>query len=254
MSKFFEGFEKKGGPFRGAIIGGLGGAALVGSAGYALSSQKNLGKNPLLNIKIRKNLRKKGLQFGTQEYADARSKILKRRRWVNTGLAAATGGLYGATLGHQSQSTYNPFKSYGGGYSRGRGYSGATGYASGKSHKDLANILGASGKETKKSQVKRAFYAQARQHHPDVGGDEAMMKKVNSAWDEMQKTDWFQKLAFYRGIEKTAFLSGLSKMMGVDSSSIAKARASNAASKAGSAAGGAASQTRARTAVMGVRG
>jgi hypothetical protein len=47
----------------------------------------------------------------------------------------------------------------------------------------------------KKSDVKKEFYRQAKANHPDVGGSEEIMKKLNNEWDDIQKSDWFNKLA-----------------------------------------------------------
>jgi len=51
------------------------------------------------------------------------------------------------------------------------------------------------GKEKTKMEVKRAYREAAKKAHPDMGGSEEKMKHVNNAYDNIQKSDWFDKLA-----------------------------------------------------------
>jgi hypothetical protein len=46
-----------------------------------------------------------------------------------------------------------------------------------------------------KKEAVSAFRAQMRKHHPDMGGDEEMAKKLNVAWESFQKHH-FDKLSF----------------------------------------------------------
>lgn len=47
-----------------------------------------------------------------------------------------------------------------------------------------------------KSEAKKYWRDFAMKHHPDRGGKESVFKKGNEAWEEVQKSGWFQKLAF----------------------------------------------------------
>ena len=68
------------------------------------------------------------------------------------------------------------------------------------------SILGISGEVTPE-EVKKAYKAKAREHHPDMGGDVEMMKQVNIAYDKLKdykekspKFDWEQLNKEYRGL------------------------------------------------------
>lgn len=55
---------------------------------------------------------------------------------------------------------------------------------------DAHQILGVPYGATQ-DEVKKAFRKLAHIHHPDKGGDEAMFKKISSAYSELQKKDSF---------------------------------------------------------------
>lgn len=151
-------------------------------------------------------------------YASGKNKKDKKNRAINSGIR---GGIAGGFLGSMfGGSHYNPSgsrygksswdKAYGSGYgsggSYGRGYGGAA-HATGPSFKDSLSHLGATGKEKTKAEIKKKYREMAMKHHPDRGGNEDMMKKVNNAWDRVQEEPWFQKLAF----DLNPFLNGFFK-------------------------------------------
>ncbi len=61
--------------------------------------------------------------------------------------------------------------------------------------KDYYNILGID-KSASKADIKKAFRAKAKEHHPDKGGDEAKFKEINEAYevlsDDQKKTQYDQ--------------------------------------------------------------
>jgi hypothetical protein len=57
-------------------------------------------------------------------------------------------------------------------------------------------LLGVTGSETTKKEVKNKFRDAAMKYHPDRGGSEEMMKRVNNAKDVVFNSHWFEKLAF----------------------------------------------------------
>jgi len=72
-------------------------------------------------------------------------------------------------------------------------------------YRDLLKTIGATGSEQTKSELKKKYRDMAFKHHPDRGGNEEIMKSVNTAWDNIQKDRRFQKLAmpnFFKGFTK----------------------------------------------------
>ena len=64
---------------------------------------------------------------------------------------------------------------------------------------DDLKILGVKNKskiKTKK-EVKIEHRRKAMKHHPDRGGDPDKMSKVNSSWERVSNSSWYEKLAFW---------------------------------------------------------
>lgn len=104
-------------------------------------------------------------------------------------IGAAVGGVLGA-------GTAALYKNIG---SRSKGYSyrGTRYTPYGKEHleRSLSNI-GATGKEKTKAEVRKKFRDAAFKSHPNRGGDEEVMKGLNSSWEVIKNDPWFHKLAF----------------------------------------------------------
>jgi hypothetical protein len=71
-----------------------------------------------------------------------------------------------------------------------------------KSPSEMWERLGGSGPVPKtKAEVKKAFRATALKYHPDRNPNNPdaaeKMKNLNQEWDEIQKSDWFTKLASF---------------------------------------------------------
>jgi hypothetical protein len=64
--------------------------------------------------------------------------------------------------------------------------------------KPYFSTLGLSGKEKTKKEVEKMFKVKAMQNHPDRGGSEETMKKINEARDALKNSEWFQKLGFFK--------------------------------------------------------
>lgn len=46
-----------------------------------------------------------------------------------------------------------------------------------------------------KAEVKSKMRSEARKHHPDLGGNEEKMKKLNTEWEDFEKSDNFKKMS-----------------------------------------------------------
>lgn len=46
-----------------------------------------------------------------------------------------------------------------------------------------------------KAEAKKRYRAEAKKHHPDIGGDPETMKKVNTEWEAFENSSHFDKLA-----------------------------------------------------------
>ena len=181
--------EDKTAGMRGAVAGmGIGGG-LGAAAGYASGKNKKDKRNRAINSGIRGGIAGGflGSMFGGSHYNPSGSRYEQ--------------GSWGSRYGHSSWE-----KAYGSGGGYGRGYGGAA-HATGTSFKDSLSHLGATGKEKTKAEIKKKYREMAMKHHPDRGGNEDMMKKVNNAWDRVQEEPWFQKLAF----DLNPFLNGFFK-------------------------------------------
>ena len=115
---------------------------------------------------------------------------------------ARKGGSIGLLGGLWAAGTIKRMKNPGGRSYGGYGRSGSSFRSPRPSSSDLGTIGVNTGAKTKK-EVTDAYKKMVKKHHPDLGGDTAKMQEVNSAMDNIKKTDWFQKLA-YLMIEKTA--------------------------------------------------
>jgi hypothetical protein len=83
---------------------------------------------------------------------------------------------------------------------------GALGTASGKA--SLRNVPAWARAAKSKTEVKSAFRALARKHHPDLGGSAEKMKALNDEWSKFEKTRLFNKLSAAAFIDELEKLSG----------------------------------------------
>jgi len=107
----------------------------------------------------------------------------KRQQSSGSGYSSRSGSNYGSydsgARGNRyssgRSSGYN--RSYGGGYSSG----------SSSSTQDHLNTLGIKSSRPTAKEIKKAYYAKSKEYHPDVtGGDDAMQKKINSAYEALK--------------------------------------------------------------------
>ena len=50
-----------------------------------------------------------------------------------------------------------------------------------------------------KKEAKAHYRAAAQKHHPDAGGSADAFKKMQAQWEDVERSDWFTKLAAYGG-------------------------------------------------------
>lgn len=181
------------------------GAAVMGGTSY-LSSKLTLSESDLrydkdFMRKVRREAAKAGIEPDSKELKKFENAAIKEELKAapkrEALMGALAGGLSGAWVGaamNKSQGYRRPAgsQSYEQSWHR-QGPFGSAGSVS-----ELQKTLDLSGNETTKKQVQKAFYSLAMKHHPDKGGDAETMKKINDAWDKIQKTSWFEKLAFDR--------------------------------------------------------
>lgn len=184
---------------RGAAIG----ATAQGGLAYAVSDEKLHRKDPMFMLKTREKAHKKGIEISKDnpEWKDHISSEARKGRIKNTIVGALGGGMLGGSFGHDlgRRSGYGYRRqNYGGNAGPARG----TGFKGGFSAAQKAT--GLSGSEKTKAEVKRKFRVTAMKNHPDRGGSTDQMADINNAWEEVQKSSWFSKLAFLRGFEKQA--------------------------------------------------
>ena len=180
---------------KGVAIGAGIGAAALGIPG-ARSAIRDI------NF-LRKNLRsvKQKTYKARQTYERARRESEEGYRRARARYEQSYGG-YEKAKDEWRKAHYGQSGGYQGNQQQGR----ASGFGRGVGdisthHKNL----GTTGKEKTKAEVKSKFREQARKHHPDRGGSEEKMKEVNDSWEKIQKSDWFNKLAFvFSGFEKAS--------------------------------------------------
>lgn len=117
---------------------------------------------------------------------------------VDSAFIRSTMALNAAGLGLSGASWGFALKSVGGG----RSYSGGArprGPMSGAGQSNLWKELGITGNEATKAEVLKKYKDAARTTHPDMGGSNEGMQRLNSAIEEIKKSSWFQKLAFWNG-------------------------------------------------------
>lgn len=68
-------------------------------------------------------------------------------------------------------------------------------------HSDFfKNYGGADHTKIKTKKEAKAYYrAAAQKHHPDAGGSAEAFKKMQAQWEDVERSDWFTKLAAYGG-------------------------------------------------------
>jgi len=203
------------------------GAAFIGAVGYSGNKKidKIMDESP--EEKKKKLIFTYGARFPEQklnniwkidtnagnadEKLDTHLESLKLKPSVGIPLGAAMGAGYAGLL-----SGGKPFKSFRAArYDRiksSRGFRDSfkehfkrSGYGGGfrqqtANPKQYFSTLGLSGKEKTKKEVEKMFKTKAMQNHPDRGGSEEAMKKINEARDALKNSEWFQKLAFLGGL------------------------------------------------------
>lgn len=187
------------------------GAGALGATNY-LSTRLTLDEKDIrydsdFMKKVRREAAKKGIKPDTPELKAFEDKAVKkelkdapRRDALLGALSGGMAGLWAGSLtsgsrGYRQQGrqeyrnqSYEQSWHRAGNWNRGS-----------TSVSDLKKTLDLSGNETTKREVRRAFHNLAMKHHPDKGGSEETMSKINAAWQAIQETDWFQKLAFEQG-------------------------------------------------------
>lgn len=135
---------------------------------------------------------------------EKKKKFQKSKKW-GVGVNAVVGGVGGAMLGHDIGKMDTTWRNINKGVrgAKGKSYKdydfGFGGRSSSREAppiktKDIGTPDWLKGVKTK-GEAKSKFRQQAGQHHPDRGGDENKMKKVNAEWDSFQKHH-FHKLSF----------------------------------------------------------
>lgn len=161
-------------PLKTGLIGaGIGGAAIGGLS--ALGTRmilKSIG-NELRVMRRQTRAANKAWEDARQRSNEAWEEYLRGAR--NSRSSGSSGG------------------SWGGGFS-----------SNGSNVEEAKKFLNMGGVKTK-AEAKKLFREAAKKNHPDMGGSEEMMKKVNDHWDTIQNSEFFDKLAFLKGFEKKAF-------------------------------------------------
>ena len=126
-----------------------------------------------------------GSQIGRRIGKDKKSKSRNRKIGAWTGFLAGVGGQVAITKHLQ--------KRFAGGY----GYAKVT--KPKMDPKDFFKEHGTSIKLIKsKADAKKIYREAARKHHPDLGGNVEKFKKLSTHWEDVENSDWFQKLASLR--------------------------------------------------------
>jgi len=191
-SAFMEGFAK--GVKRLArnnpeATGALGLGAVQAAVGRGMTTDFFLDRDKAFKDSVELKARRAGITLGTKKYKEfLEVEKGKVRKWVPI-LLAVQGAVTGAVLGNSFRSNYR-YQQYG---------SGATSAQRLRTIGDLQKALSMTGRELTKSEARKKFHQLARKHHPDLGGSNTKMEAINAAWTEIQKTSWFQKLAFITG-------------------------------------------------------
>lgn len=171
---------------RKGIIGGAIGSTLSGGGSYA-------------GMKVDENSKK------FKKMSKKKQKVRKIFNRVGIGVNALIGGVYGAQAGadfgsidkmrrnskKRQKKWKNDWKDYDFGFGKKRSNNNE---ARAPHTKDVGIPEWLKGVKTK-AEAKQKFREQAKAHHPDRGGSEEKMKKVNTDWDSFQKHR-FDKLSF----------------------------------------------------------
>lgn len=129
-------------------------------------------------------------------YHRTKTKNEKTRDTILTALSGAVAGV--SLTAHPKVRIVSDGRAGGRNY-----YDNANTFSRTRSHKDILHDLQASGGFKTKAEASKHYKKMAMKHHPDRGGDQELMKKINKAWDEYKAhPDGFEKLAGYRYLEK----------------------------------------------------
>ena len=195
-----------------AVVGGAG-AAVGGALGYVAGHPVFNENNTAFRHQIAMKARKAGAEPGSDEYEKIKKDHLRKAHLGSMAVNAAIYGGLGAMTGHNLKKNLNAHGVHGkdfkpgGRFHKKNPFNGRDFSASADPMHAHHQHLGTTGKEKTKAEVKKKYREQARKHHPDLGGDAEHFKKVNNAYDHVEKSPWFSKLAsgFWEGFEKQAF-------------------------------------------------
>lgn len=141
--------------------------------------------------------REAGIPTHGKKFKDFKDKTHRRSQ-----IAAAVGlGLYGGVQGGIAGHSIGQINGRYSRYSRYSNHGGQSANPSRRDHTSILKDLGIPHTVKTKMEAKTHFRNLARKHHPDLGGDAEKMKKINNDFEDLQKTQWFAKLAFWRGFD-----------------------------------------------------
>ena len=183
-------------------VGGAGGAALGAGIGRFTTRDSALKKDEQFQRRVHDAAHAAKAPKGSRRFVDIENaekrKVRKGTALVVGSLGAAEGAFLGRAVGRGVQAG-RQHRQYWESFHRARsaGAGGARRY-----HGDLSkhhSVLGTTGSEKTKAEVKKKYLEMAKKHHPDRGGDASKMKNVTSAYDDIKKSPWFEKLSFWSG-------------------------------------------------------
>lgn len=175
-------FLKKHPEATGAVVGAIAMPSLVELSRFIPYVEKK-------DLQESKSLAK---AFGVKTKGKEFDNFKRLKRIIGNSVLAASGGITGYNLGHIYK-ILNQSHSF-------RPNTGST-----SNFQDLMGVVGLTGKEKTKKEAQSLFRQMAIWNHPDmISGSNEKMQKINEAWSAIKKTDWFNKLAFFKGFERAS--------------------------------------------------
>lgn len=216
-------------PLHPGLVGALAGGGFGALGGRVSARDSVLDQDHGLHRALHREARRKGVDIHSKAYDALETKAYKQRKLLST----VAGGVSGAVTGGVADMHFNEAKrhqeyaqkawkahasanpgweeEFARNYSRryGAGAGAHSSHSSGSKryappphpghHETHLKTLGLHDSVKTKDEVKKHFRGLAMKHHPDRGGDINKMKEINNAYDNLQKTPWFEKLAFLLG-------------------------------------------------------